>query len=50
MTSVDHAGGDHGEVSYGWDYWFNWSIWTAPAALAKPGGFADRILAAGKRA
>ena len=27
------AFGDTGEVNYGWDYWFNWSIWTAPAAL-----------------
>ena len=51
------AGGDTGEVNYGWDYWFNWSIWTAPAALGnqdvtalvKPGGLVDRVISAGKR-
>ena len=50
------AGGDTGEVNYGWDYWFNWSIWTAPAALlnqdvmalVKPGGLVDRVISAGK--
>lgn len=50
------AGGDTGEVNYGWDYWFNWSIWTAPAALlnrditalAQPGGLVHKILEAGK--
>jgi len=50
------AGGDTGEVNYGWDYWFNWSIWTAPAALlnqditamTQPGGLVHRILEAGK--
>ncbi len=43
--------GDDGEISYGWDYWFNWSIWLAAGALAggdftvllKPGGLADRV-------
>jgi len=47
--------GDDGEISYGWDYWFNWSIWMAAAALAggdftvliKPGGLADRVKKAG---
>jgi uncharacterized protein (DUF608 family) len=46
--------GDTGEGS-GWDYWFNWSIWTAAAALAngdftvllKPGGLVNRMLKAG---
>jgi uncharacterized protein (DUF608 family) len=55
-TNCCSAGGDTGEVNYGWDYWFNWSIWTAPAALlnqdvsalAKPGGLAYRILEAGR--
>ena len=50
------AGGDTGEVNYGWDYWFNWSIWTAPAALlnqditslTKPGGLVHKMLEAGK--
>ena len=42
----------YGEVNYGWDYWFNWSIWTAPAALlnkditalSQPGGLVHRVL------
>jgi hypothetical protein len=46
---------DNGEISYGWDYWFNWSVWMAAAALAggdftvllKPGGLADRVKKAG---
>lgn len=50
------AGGDTGEVNYGWDYWFNWSIWNAPAALlnkditalTQPGGLVHRILQAGR--
>jgi uncharacterized protein (DUF608 family) len=50
------AFGDTGEVSYGWDYWFNWSIWMAAAALAngdftallKPGGLVNRVIKAGK--
>jgi uncharacterized protein (DUF608 family) len=50
------AGGDTGEVNYGWDYWFNWSIWTAPAALlskditalSQPGGLVHRMLEAGR--
>ncbi len=48
--------GDTGEVNYGWDYWFNWSIWTAPAAiantdigaLARPGGLVHRTIEAAK--
>ena len=48
--------GDTGEVNYGWDYWFNWSIWTAPAALAgtdvgalaRPGGLVHRMKEAAK--
>ncbi len=55
-TNCCSAGGDTGEVNYGWDYWFNWSIWTAPAALLKkditalvqPGGLVHKVLAAGK--
>lgn len=55
-TNCCSAGGDTGEVNYGWDYWFNWSIWTAPAALlnqdvtalVKPGGLVHRVIAAGK--
>jgi uncharacterized protein (DUF608 family) len=51
------AGGDTGEVNYGWDYWFNWSIWNAPAAmlnkditaLTQPGGLVHRVLEAGKQ-
>ena len=51
------AGGDTGEVNYGWDYWFNWSIWNAPAALlnkditalTQPGGLVHRVLEAGSR-
>jgi len=47
---------DDGEVSYGWDYWFDTCIWGAPAALAnqdmsvpcKPGNLVDRIIQAGK--
>jgi uncharacterized protein (DUF608 family) len=50
------AGGDTGEVNYGWDYWFNWSIWNAPAALlnkditalSQPGGLVHRMLQAAK--
>jgi len=50
------AGGDTGEVNYGWDYWFNWSIWNAPAALlntditalTQPGGLVHRVLEAGQ--
>jgi len=48
--------GDTGEVNYGWDYWFNWSIWAAPAALAgtdvgamaRPGGLVHRMKEAAK--
>jgi len=29
MAPVLDGAGDTGEVNYGWDYWFNWSIWTA---------------------
>ena len=55
-TNCCSAGGDTGEVNYGWDYWFNWSIWTAPAALlnqdimalVKPGGLVHRVISAGK--
>jgi uncharacterized protein (DUF608 family) len=55
-TCACSAGGDTGEVNYGWDYWFNWSIWTAPAALRnqdvsalmKPGGLVRKVLDAGK--
>lgn len=55
-TNSMSGGGDNGEVNYGWDYWFNWSIWTAPAALvnqdvselAKPGGLVNRVIEAGK--
>jgi uncharacterized protein (DUF608 family) len=55
-TNCCSAGGDTGEVNYGWDYWFNWSIWTAPAALlnkditalSRPGGLVHRVLAAGR--
>ena len=55
-TNCCSAGGDTGEVNYGWDYWFNWSIWTAPAALlnqdisilVKPGGLVHRIIKAGR--
>jgi len=55
-TNCCSAGGDTGEVNYGWDYWFNWSIWTAPAALLKkditalsqPGGLVHKLLEAGK--
>jgi uncharacterized protein (DUF608 family) len=51
------AGGDTGEVNYGWDYWFNWSIWNAPAALlnkditvlTQPGGLVYKVLEAGRR-
>jgi len=55
-TNCCSAGGDTGEVNYGWDYWFNWSIWTAPAALLKkditalsqPGGLVHKMLEVGK--
>jgi uncharacterized protein (DUF608 family) len=55
-TNCCSAGGDTGEVNYGWDYWFNWSIWTAPAALlnkditalSQPGGLVHRLLEAAK--
>ncbi|MFN8007401.1 MAG: GH116 family glycosyl-hydrolase [Terriglobia bacterium] len=55
-TNCLSAGGDTGEVNYGWDYWFNWSIWIAPAALlnqevsvlAKPGGLVHRMIEAGR--
>jgi len=55
-TNCCSAGGDTGEVNYGWDYWFNWSIWTAPAALVnqdigalvKPGGLVHRVIEAGR--
>lgn len=48
------AYGDTGEASYGWDYWFNWSIWMAAAALVngdfsvllKPGGLVTRMIKA----
>jgi hypothetical protein len=54
-TNGCSAGGDTGEVNYGWDYWFNWSIWNAPAALlnkditalTQPGGLVHRVLEAG---
>ena len=36
-TNCCSAGGDTGEVNYGWDYWFNWSIWTAPCSAAEQG-------------
>jgi len=47
---------DNGEVTYGWDYWFDACIWAAPAALAnqdlsgpcKADGLVDRIIKAGK--
>jgi hypothetical protein len=42
-TNCCSGAGDTGEVNYGWDYWFNWSIWTAPAALARPGGLVHRM-------
>jgi hypothetical protein len=50
------AGGDTGEVNYGWDYWFNWSLWNAPAALVngditaltRPDGLVYRMLQAAK--
>ena len=56
-TNCCSAGGDTGEVNYGWDYWFNWSIWTAPAALlnqdigalVRPGGLVHRVISAGKQ-
>ena len=56
-TNGCSAGGDTGEVNYGWDYWFNWSIWNAPAALlnnditalTRPGGLVHRVLEAGNR-
>jgi hypothetical protein len=46
--------GDTGEIIGGWDYWFNWSIWAAAAALAngdfsvllKPGGLVNRMIKA----
>jgi hypothetical protein len=49
------AYGDTGEWSFGWDYWFNWCIWMAAAALAKgdftallkPGGLVNRMIKAG---
>jgi len=52
------AQGDTGEVSYGWDYWFNYSIWMAAAALAggdfsallKPGGLVNSMFKAGSLA
>jgi len=55
-TNCCSAGGDTGEVNYGWDYWFNWSIWVAPAALARsdvaalarPNGLVHRILEAAR--
>jgi len=55
-TNCCSAGGDTGEVNYGWDYWFNWSIWNAPAALlnkditalSQPGGLVHRLLEAAK--
>ena len=55
-TNCCSAGGDTGEVNYGWDYWFNWSIWNAPAALlnkditalSKPGGLVHKMLQAAK--
>ncbi len=57
-TNCCSAGGDTGEVNYGWDYWFNWSIWNAAgallsqdvSALAKPGGFVYKVIEAGKSA
>jgi uncharacterized protein (DUF608 family) len=56
-TNCCSAGGDTGGVNYGWDYWFNWSIWNAPAALlnkditalSKPGGLVHRLLDAAKQ-
>ena len=55
-TNCCSAGGDTGEVNYGWDYWFNWSIWNAPAALlnkditalSQPGGLVHKLLEAAK--
>lgn len=55
-TNCCSAGGDTGEVNYGWDYWFNWSIWTAAAALlnrditalVEPGGLASNMIKAGR--
>ncbi len=55
-TNCCSAGGDTGEVNYGWDYWFNWSVWVAPAALlntditalVKPGGLVHRVIEAGR--
>lgn len=49
---------DTGESTFGWDYWFNWSIWTVAAALAggdfsalvKPGRLVNRIIKAGSPA
>jgi uncharacterized protein (DUF608 family) len=48
--------GDNGERSAGWDYYFNWVVWTAPAALAgqdvaafcRPGGLGHKVIQAGK--
>jgi uncharacterized protein (DUF608 family) len=55
-TNCCSGAGDTGEVNYGWDYWFNWSIWAAPAALngtdigamARPGGLVHRMKEAAK--
>jgi hypothetical protein len=55
-TNCCSAGGDTGEVNYGWDYWFNWSLWNAPAALlnkditalSQPGGLVHKLLEAAK--
>jgi hypothetical protein len=52
------AFGDTGVMNYGWDYWFNWCVWTAAAALkggdfsilTKPGGLVDRMKEAAKAA
>ena len=57
LRSGGGGAGDTGEVNYGWDYWFNWSVWTAPAALlkqdvsalSKPGGLVHRVIEAGKQ-
>lgn len=43
---------DNGEMCYGWDYWFNWTIWSAVSAQknqdvsgpCKPGGLVDRMI------
>ncbi|MHB1460957.1 MAG: GH116 family glycosyl-hydrolase [Armatimonadota bacterium] len=49
--------GDTGEMTYGWDYWFNWTIWSAVSALdnkdvsapCQTGGLVAKMLKAGKK-